>query len=141
VRAPRWAAQRSSWIWNVAVAPDGTRAAAAGNDGALVVYDLASGGEVLHAEAPSGAALHGLDWSPDGTLLAVGGADHAVHVFDAATGAAYDRLEGHADVVSAVAWSPDGTMLASTAGGARVSLALLNVTTGPDLTLRLWTRR
>ena len=77
----------------------------------------------------------------DGTLVAVGGADRAVHVFEAASGAPYDRLEGHADIVSAVAWSPDGHVLASTAGGPRVSLALLNVTTGPDLTVRLWTAR
>ncbi len=141
VHAPRWADSRSGWIWNVRVAPDGTRAAAAGNDGALVIYDLASGESVVHVESPSGAALHGLDWSPDGTLVAVGGADRAVHVFEAASGAPYDRLEGHADIVSAVAWSPDGHVLASTAGGPRVSLALLNVTTGPDLTVRLWTAR
>ena len=95
----------------------------------------------MRAGAPSGAALHGLDWSPDGNLVAVGGADHVVHVFDAASGAEYDRLEGHADVVSAVAWSPDGHVLATTAGGPRVSLALLNVTTGPDLAVRLWTAR
>ncbi len=141
VRTPRWTDARSGWIWNVRVAPDGTRAAAAGDDGALVVYDLASGAVVARAAAPSGKALHGLDWSPDGALLAAGGADHLVHVFDAATGAVYDRLEGHADVVSAVAWSPDGNRLASTAGGARVSLTLLNVTTGPDLTVRLWSKR
>jgi WD40 repeat protein len=42
-----------------------------------------------------------------------------------ANGAPYDRLEGHEDAVGAVAWSPDGATLASTAGGARVSLALL----------------
>jgi WD40 repeat protein len=123
VRTPRWSDQRIGWIWNVRVAPDGTRAAAAGNDGALEIYDLASGTVVVHAEAPSGAALHGLDWSPDGALVAVGSADHAVHVFDASSGAPYDRLEGHADVVSAVAWSPDGQTLAT------------------DLTLRLWKRR
>jgi WD40 repeat protein len=141
VRTPRWSDQRSGWIWNVRVAPDGTRTAAAGNDGALVIYDLASGGVLANVGTASGTALHGLDWSPDGALVAAGGADHAIHVFDAATGAAYDRLEGHGDIVSAVAWSPDGRALASTAGGPRVSLALLNVTTGPDLAIRLWTTR
>jgi WD40 repeat protein len=140
-RTPRWRDERTGWVWNVRVAPDGTRAAAVGDDGQLVVYDLAAGGVAFRTAAPSGKALHALDWSPNGTLLATGGADRAVQIVDAATGAPIDRLEGHADVVSAVAWSPDGRMLASTAGGPRVSLALLNVTTGPDLTIRLWTRR
>ena len=140
-RTPRWRDARRGWIWNVRIAPDGTRAAAVGNDGQLAIYDVDTGAAAFRGEIAGGAELHGLDWSPDGTLVAVGASDRMVHLVDAATGATYDRLEGHGDDVSAVAWSPDGGLLATTAGGPRVSLALLNVTTGPDQTIRLWTRR
>jgi WD40 repeat protein len=123
------------------VAPAGDRVAGIGTDGLLSVFDAHTGSVAYRTGAPSGTPLLALDWSPDGALLAAGGNDQDVYVFQADTGAPYDRLHGHADVVSAVAWSPDGGTLASTAGGARISLALLNVSSGPDQTIRLWTRR
>jgi len=140
VRPPRWRDTRKGWMWNVRIAPDGTRAAAVGDDGVLAIYDAETGDDLYRGSIAGGADLHGLDWSPDGSLLAVGGEDRQVYLVDAASGAPYDRLEGHLDAVSAVAWSPDGATLASTAGGARVSMALLNIATGPDQTIRLWAR-
>jgi WD40 repeat protein len=140
-RAPRWRDTRRGWMWNVRISPDGTRAAAVGNDGVLAIYDADSGDDVFRGALAGNSELHGLDWSPDGTLLAVGAKDASVYLVDAATGAHYDRLEGHSDLVSAVAWSPDGATLATTAGGPRVSLALSNIATGPDQTIRLWVRR
>ena len=140
-KTPRWIDDGHRWIWTVDVAPAGDRVAAAGADGTVSVLDVATGAVAYRATTARGTAFHGLDWSPDGTLIAAGAADHAIYLFDAATGAIYDRLVGHDDLVSAVAWSPDGRLLASTAGGPRISLALLNVTTGPDLSIRLWARR
>jgi WD40 repeat protein len=142
VRPPRrWTDTRKGWMWNVRVSPDGTAVAAAGEDRGVVVYDVATGAVRYRAESGSRTDFHGLDWRPDGALLAAGGEDDSIYVFDGATGAVHDRLEGSGDVVSAVAWSPDGTTLASTAGGARVSLALLESTTGPDLAIRFWVAR
>jgi WD40 repeat protein len=140
-RTPRWRDSRRGWVWNVRISPDGTRAAAVGKDGLLAIYDADTGADVFRGALAGDAELHGLDWSPDGTLLAVGAENAAVYLVDAATGETFDRLEGHEDLVSAVAWSPDGTMLASTAGGPRVSLALSQIATGPDQTIRLWSRR
>ncbi len=139
--AQRWSDGEHGWVWNVRVAPAGDRVAGIGTDGLLSVFDAASGGVVYRTAGSRKAALHALDWSPDGALIAAAGGDEDVYVFAADTGAIYDRLQGHADVVSAVAWRPDGRVLASTAGGPRVSLALLNIATGPDQTIRLWTRR
>jgi WD40 repeat protein len=139
MRAPLWRDTRKGWIWNVRVSPDGSRVAAVGDDGLLVIYDAQTGDDLFRGAIADGQQLHGLDWSPDGTLLAIGGDDGVVYLTDA-NGAPYDRLEGHQDAVAAVAWSPDGATLASTAGGARISQTLLNVATGPDQTIRLWAR-
>jgi WD40 repeat protein len=136
-----WTDLRRGWVWTLRTSPDGSRVAAVGADGAAVVYAIDSGAVRYRASAPSGRGLHALAWSPDGSLLATGGDDRLVTLFGAATGEVYDQLEGHDDVVSAVAWSPDGTLLASTAGGPRISLTLLNTTTGPDQSIRLWARR
>lgn len=139
-RNVRWLDGGHGWAWNVRVAPDGSQVAGVGSDGTLSVFDAASGAVAYRTGAPEATPLHALDWSPDGALLAAGGNDRMIYVVDAASGDRYDVLAGHADVVSAVAWSPDGRTLASTAGGQRISLALLNVSTGPDQTIRLWSR-
>jgi len=94
-RPPRWRDTRKGWMWNVRISPDGTRAAAVGNDGVLAIYDAGTGDDVYRGVlADARTELHGLDWSPDGTLLAVGAEDAFVYLVDAATGATYDRLEG-----------------------------------------------
>ena len=71
-RTPRWRDARKGWMWNVRIAPDGTRAAAVGNDGMLAVYDADTGDAVFRKKVAGKAELHGLDWSPDGGLIAVG---------------------------------------------------------------------
>jgi WD40 repeat protein len=140
-RTPRWLEGGHRIVWNVRWQPDGDRVAAVGTDGTLSVFEASTGAVVWRSGASRSTALHGLDWSPDGALLAAGGADRRIHVFEAADGARYDVLEGHADLVTAVAFSPDGATLASTAGGPVLSMALLESTTGPDTNVHLWTRQ
>ncbi len=140
-RTPRWLDGGHKLSWSVRWAPDGSAVAGVGTDGLLSVFEAETGAVRFRSQAPKRTALHGLDWHPDGTTLAVGAADHHVYLFDATTGDLVDRLDAHADLVSAVAWSPDGEMLASTAGGPVLSQALHESTTGPDLNVRLWRRR
>ena len=64
-----------------------------------------------------------------------------MYVFSAADGAEYDRLDGHAETVTAVAWSPDGTILASTAGGPLLSAELNEDVQGADDAVHFWTWR
>lgn len=59
-------------------------------------------------------------------------------MYDTDANALYDTLEGHDDLVTALAWSPDGETLASTAGGPLLKQALVDVSDGPDQTIRLW---
>jgi WD40 repeat protein len=131
---PLWTDGGHKQVWNVRYAPDGGRVAIAGADGLSV---LASGsGSVVYRRATPG--LYGLDWSPDGAYLAAGAADHRIYVFRAADGARFDRLEGHAERVTAVAFAPDGRTLASTAGGPLLQYALNAIVQGPDDAIHLW---
>jgi WD40 repeat protein len=114
--------------------------AASGADGTVSVYEAASG-KVLVRKHPGPSAFHGLAWHPGGKLLAAGGADARIYLFDAESGPRVYTLTGHDDVVTAVAWAPDGATLASTAGGPLIMLALIDVSDGPDETVRLWRRR
>jgi WD40 repeat protein len=136
-RTPRWSDSGHRMIWNARWSPDGTRVAASGADGTVSVYEAVSG-KVLVRERPGPSAFHGLAWHPAGTLLAAGGADARIYLFDAESGDRVDTLTGHDDVVTAVARSPDGATLASTAGGPLIMLALVDVSDGPDETVRLW---
>ena len=139
--APLWSDGLHKQVWNVRYSPDGRRVAAVGVDGTLSIFESRTGRVLMRVSAPDHTALHGLDWSPDGALIAAGGADKSVYVFSATDGSLYDRLTGHGTVVTAVAWSPNGRTLASTAGGQRISAALLHISQGPDNAVHFWTRK
>ncbi len=139
-RMPLWSESGHQQVWNARYSPDGMRVAAAGTDGSLSVFAARTGRVLYRAHAPSNSALYGLDWSPDGALVAAGAGDHAIYVFNAADGSLYDKLVGHATLVTAVAWSPNGRTLASTAGGQLLSEALNDVIVGPDDAVHLWAR-
>jgi len=137
-RVPRWSESGHGVIWNARWAPDGYRVAAAGTDGTVSVYDAVSGEVLLRQTMPDQGSLHGLAWHPDSRWLAAGGSDERIYVYDTAGNVLYDTLEGHDDVVTALAWSQDGETLASTAGGPLLKEALIDVSDGPDQTVRLW---
>jgi WD40 repeat protein len=137
-RTPRWSEAGHGVVWNARWSPDGTRIAAAGGDGTASIYDATSGEVLLRELLPRSGAFHGLSWHPDGRWLAVGGSDGRIYVYDTRDGVLHDTLEGHADVVTAVAWSPDGTRLASTAGGPLLLQRLVDVSEGPDQSVLLW---
>ena len=119
---------------DVAVAPDGRRLAAAGDDGRVRLYDLQTGA-LLHTLAGHSSPVLGVSFAPDGLRLAScsglveGEGDASVRLWDTASGAPLALLAGHASAVCGVAFSPDGRRVASVSGAA-LSRA--------DDTLRLW---
>lgn len=74
-----------------------------------------------------GGDPYGLAFSPDGRRLAVGVGNAAV-VYETETWGEVRRLQGHPNVILAVAWSPDGKTIA--AGGFEGVSVLWDATTG-----------
>jgi WD40 repeat protein len=59
--------------------------------------------------------LRDMQFSPDGKLLAVADVDFSVRLIDLQTGRVQQRLQGHSELVLAIAFCPDGKALASAA--------------------------
>ncbi len=76
----------------VAWSPDGTRFAAAGPDGTVVVHDAATG-EAVQAIAAHDAPVNGIAFSPDGALLGTTGEDGYAKVWDLETGTELHALD------------------------------------------------
>jgi WD40 repeat protein len=96
----------------VAIAPDGSWLASGSVDGAVRIWDAATG--------QSRATLTGrtdrmtaVAIAPDGSWLASGSVDGAVRIWDAATRQLRATLIGHENPVAAVAIAPDGSWLAT----------------------------
>jgi WD40 repeat protein/serine/threonine protein kinase len=70
-------------VYAVAFHPDGTRLATAGRDGSVLLWDLASGEEVVRLPWHK-SFVWSLAFSPDGSTLASGGGDCTVGLWDTA---------------------------------------------------------
>jgi WD40 repeat protein len=152
-------------VWAVQVSKDGTRAATAGYDGLVKLWDLPAR-TAKHDLKKHKGWVRSLAFSPDGTKLATAGEDGLVVLWDATTGQEVKAITAHAGPVTAVAFSPDGATLATGGGDKLVKLwntadgaekgkleghgdALWSVayspdgsrlaTAGADRTIKLWT--
>jgi WD40 repeat protein/tRNA A-37 threonylcarbamoyl transferase component Bud32 len=112
-------------VRNVAFSPDGQLLATGASDGAIQLWDVASGQEVraLRGHDPLGnsvgSGVTSLAFSPDGMLLASAGADNTIKLWDARPRPDVGTLSVPA---FGLAFSPDGGRLATTDAGATVKL-------------------
>jgi RNA polymerase sigma factor (sigma-70 family) len=94
-------------VMSVAFSPDGETLAAGLRDGAIRLWDVATGSERVCLR--ENGQVRAVAFSPDGKTLASARGDQ-VELWDLATGRMRARLQGHAAWVRAVAFSPDGTL-------------------------------
>jgi WD40 repeat protein len=105
----------------LAVSPDGSWLASAGDDPIVQLWNTADG-SLRATLAGHAGSVQSLVAGPDGSWLASAGYDQAVRLWNA-DGSLRGMLSGHTDRINAIAVSPDGSWLASA---------------GQDHTVRLW---
>jgi len=119
-------------------AADGTPIAPAGrpagDDGTILVWDLATRKRAFALSEESSEGVSTLAFSPDGTMLASSHEDGKIRFWDARSGKLLRALQAHPAPSWSLsfAFSPNGKLLASGAYSERV-LRLWDVTTGRPL--------
>jgi WD40 repeat protein len=101
-------------VVRVAFSPNGNLLASAGLQGAIRLWNVATGQEIGELKGHSGWVYIAI--SPDGRLLASAGQDKALRLWDLASRKEIRRIGEAECELHEVAFSPDGKTLASAAG-------------------------
>ena len=117
-------------IVGLSLSRDGKTLVAAGADGRIRVWDVATG-QVRRTLTGHTNAIYLAVFSPDEKLLASSSRDTTARIWDVATGRELHRTTGYRCSVKSVAFSPDGKMIAS--AGNDGMLKLWDVKTGREL--------
>jgi WD40 repeat protein/tRNA A-37 threonylcarbamoyl transferase component Bud32 len=105
----------------VAVSPNGSVVASAGEDQVIKLWDLATR-QVIRALKRHAATVCGLSFGPDGRQLVSASVDGAIVFWDVSAGTEIRTLRGDADAVARIQFSPDGALVASGGQGGLVKV-------------------
>ena len=120
----------SNVVHSVVFSPDGHMLASAGEDGAAILWDVATQRE-FRSFKRNLSGLNSLSFSLDGAMFATGGHDGTVVLWDVATGREVRILKGHAGPVNSIAFSHNGRTLAS--GSADHTVKVWDAASGSEL--------
>ncbi len=124
----------SAWVYSAAFSPDGKRLATIGRDGTTIVWDAASGEELLRlpgtTEPSDYRTAQRVDFNPDGEWLATADSN-LIRIWDADSGNLIRTLSGHSADVTALAFSPEGQRLAT--GSQDATARIWDLTSGAEL--------
>jgi hypothetical protein len=98
-------------VMALAFSPDGRWLASAGNDGSLMVSELATGKVVLDRTAHESGA-YATAFSPDGKLMATAGVGGSIRLWDVPGWKVVRTISVPTATLSALAFAPDGKTLA-----------------------------
>ncbi len=102
--------------------PDGSRLLASNSDGAVRIWDVASGRPLMTLKGHTGAVVS-VRLDAEGSRVLTASMDGTARLWDVATGVRLATLEGHTEAVWDARFSPDGARI---------------LTTSRDGTVRLW---
>jgi hypothetical protein len=117
---PKVLATGDDVFFDVAFRPDGKELAAAGANGSIRIFDVATGAERLKVSNHADWVTD-VSYSADGALIVTASRDKSSKVFDAATGRMLASNSETAAPVRGATFTPDGKSVVSVGGnGARV---------------------
>jgi RNA polymerase sigma factor (sigma-70 family) len=126
----RWEVRRFEGHSGVALSPDGRRALSAGDGHTVLLWDVATGAELLRLTGHT-VDVAGFAFAPDGRRALSASLDKTLRLWDLETGKELRRFEGHTDWVYSVAVSPDGRRALSASKDR--TMRLWDVETGKEL--------
>mmetsp|Transcript_13549 Transcript_13549/g.22300 ORF Transcript_13549/g.22300 Transcript_13549/m.22300 type:complete len:1133 (+) Transcript_13549:101-3499(+) len=101
----------TSFVWAVAVSPDGQRVASAGWEGLIKIWDPYTGLEVSTLKGHT-SNVRAIAFSSDGRRLASGGGDVMLKIWDVQSGQElHSVIKAHRDVIWGLRFSPDSSSL------------------------------
>jgi len=123
----------SNYVTGLSFSPDSSRLASASWDGKVIVWDLASGNQIVNFRGkPFPASITNVVFSPDGKSVFAGVAeDKQVYQWDLSTSQIMRTFSGEDKEIYGLAVSPDGGLLA--AGNQDGDILLWSTATGEKL--------